>query len=109
MKVLLDVGVSPRVRLPLQAALDGTPVESAVYHRWRSLGDAELLAEASAQGFTVLVTTDKRLAEQQRHPDLAVLAVDDNRLSSLREALPDIAKAIRSLAPGGHALIATNP
>lgn len=109
MKILLDVGVSPRVRVPLQAALDGTSVESAVYHRWRSLGDAELLAEASAQGFTVLVTTDKRLAEQQRHPDLAVLAVDDNRLSSLREAVPDIAKAIRSLAPGDHALIATSP
>ncbi|MDE0361417.1 MAG: hypothetical protein OXI74_09645 [Rhodospirillaceae bacterium] len=44
-----------------------------MYHRWRSLSDAELLAEASAQGFTVLVTTDKRLGEQQRHPDLAVL------------------------------------
>ena len=108
MKVLLDVGVSPRVRLPLQAALDEAPVESAVYHQWRSLSDAELLAQASAQGFTVLVTTDKRLAEQQQHPDLAVLTVDDNRLSSLRKALPVIAKAIRSLAPGDHALVATN-
>ena len=50
MKVLLDVGVSPRVRLPLQAVLDGTPVESAVYHRWRSLGDAELLAAGGLRG-----------------------------------------------------------
>ena len=108
MKVLLDVGISPRLRLGLQAALDGAPVESAVYHQWRSLSDAELLAEASAEGFTVLVTTDKRLAEQQRPTRLAVLAVDDNRLSSLRAALPDIAKAVRSLAPGDHALIATS-
>ncbi|MDE0693639.1 MAG: hypothetical protein OXI55_15525 [Gammaproteobacteria bacterium] len=108
MKVLLDVGVSPRVRLALQAALDGAPVESAVYHQWRSLSDAELLAEASGHGFTVLVTTDKRLAEQQRHTDLAILAVDDNRLSSIRAALPDIAKAIRVLAPGDHTLIPTN-
>ena len=109
MKVLLDVGVSPRIRLTLQAALDDAPVESAVYHQWRSVSDAEWLAEASARGFTVLVTTDKRLAEQQQHPDLAVLSIDDNRLSSLREALTDIAKAIRSLAPGDQALIATNP
>lgn len=73
-----------------------------------SLSDADLLAEASARGFTVLVTTDKRLAEQQRHAGIAVLAVDDNRLSSLRAALPDIARAIRSLAPGDHALVATS-
>ena len=107
MKVLLDVGISPRLRLGLQAALDDAPVESAVYHQWRSLSDAELVAEASGEGFTVLVTTDKRLAEQQRHPRIAVLAVDDNRLSSLRAALPDIAKTVRLLAPGDHALIAT--
>lgn len=80
-----------------------------MYRRWRSLSDTELLAEASAQGFTVLVTTDKRLGEEQRHPHLAVLAVDNNRLSSLQSALPDIAKAIRSLTPGDHSLIATNP
>lgn len=108
MKVLLDVGVSPRLRLGLQAALDDAPVESAVYHQWRSLSAADLLAEASARGFTVLVTTDKRLVEQQRHAGIAVLAVDDNRLSSLRAALPDIARAIRSLAPGDHALVATS-
>lgn len=109
MKVLPDVGISPRLRLPLQAALGNVPVETAVFHQWRSLGDRELLARASARGFTALVTTDKRLAEQRRHPDLAVVAVDDNRLSSLRSALPDIAQAILSLAPGDHALIAIYP
>lgn len=107
MKVLLDVGISPRLRLSLQAALDDAPVESAVFHEWRSLTDRELLARTNAQGFTVLVTTDKRLAEEQRHPALAVLAIDDNRLSALRAAVSEIAKAIRSLAPGDHVLIAT--
>lgn len=79
MKVLLDVGISPR--LPLQSALDDTPVESAVFHQWRTLRDDELLAQAGLYGFTTLVTTDKQLAAQQRHPYIAVIAVDDNRLT----------------------------
>ena len=79
-----------------------------MFHRWRALGDRELLAQANEQGFTVLVTTDKRLAEQQRHPTMCVVAVDDNRLSSLRRALPDIAQAVRTLAPGEHALVETS-
>ena len=100
MKVLLDVGISPRLRLPLQTALDGTPVESAVFHHWRMLRDDELLAQASLNGFTALVTTDKRLATEQRHPAIGIVAVDDNRLAALRGVLTEIAQAIRSAAPG---------
>jgi len=79
-----------------------------VYHRWRSL-DAELLAEASAPGFTVSRHHRQASRRPVTAPDLAILAVDDNRLSSLQAALPDIAKVTRSLAPGDHALVATNP
>lgn len=107
MKVLLDVGISPRLRLPLQEALDGVPIESAVYNQWRTLRDDQLLAQASRGGFTVLVTADKKLGAQQNHPQVAVVAVDDNRLSSLRPALDDVARAIRSTPPGEHRLVAT--
>ena len=107
MKVLLDVGISPRLRLPLQSALDDTPVESAVFHQWRTLRDDELLAQAGLYGFTTLVTTDKQLAAQQRHPYIAVIAVDDNRLTALRGALADIAQAIRSTPPGEHRTVKT--
>ena len=107
MKVLLDVGISPRLRLPLQTALGGTPVESAVFHQWRTLRDDELLAQASLNGFTTLVTTDKHLATEQRHPYVAVVAVDDNRLTALRGALTEIAQAIRSTAPGEHRVVNT--
>ena len=31
MKVLLDVGISPRLRMPLQEALGGGSVESAIF------------------------------------------------------------------------------
>ena len=53
MKVLLDVRISPHLRLPPQNALVDTPVESAVFHRWRTLRDDELLAQASLNGFEV--------------------------------------------------------
>ena len=107
MKVLLDVGISPRLRLPLQQALDGAPVESAVFNRWRTLRDDQLLAQASQAGFTVLVTADKKLGPQQNHPQVAVVAVDDNRRSSLRPALDDIARAVRSTPPGERRLVTT--
>ena len=107
MKVLLDVGISPRLRLPLQQALDGAAVESAAFNQWRTLRDDQLLARATQAGFTVLVTADKRLGAQQNHPRVAVVAVDDNRLSSLRPALDDIALAVRSTPPGEHRLVAT--
>ena len=61
MKVLLDVGVSPRLRQPLQQHLDGVVVESAVFHNWRSLRDDELLAVAERGGFTTLVRTLTRI------------------------------------------------
>ena len=67
MKVLLDVGISPRLRLPLQEALDDAPVESAIFNQWRTLRDDELLAQASLSGFTVLVTTDEKLGAEQKH------------------------------------------
>ena len=107
MKVLLDVGISPRLRLPLQQALDDAPVESAVFNQWRTLRDDELLAQASQAGFTALVTADKKLGPEQNHPRIAVVAVDDNRLASLRPALDDIARAVRSTPPGEHRLVAT--
>ena len=107
MKVLLDVGISPRLRLPLQQALDDAPVESAVFNQWRTLRDDQLLAQASRAGFTVLVTADKKLGPQQNHLQVAVVAVDDTRLSLLRPALDDIARAVRSTPPGEHRLVIT--
>ena len=65
MKVLLDVGISPRVRAGLQDALDGAPVESAVFHAWRALRNGELIEKAHQHGFNTLVTSDKRLPKKR--------------------------------------------
>lgn len=102
MKVLLDHGVSPRLRRPLQDALDGIPVESAMFRNWSALTDDELLARARRDGFTVLLTTDKRLAREQAPLSVAVVALDDNRWSTLLSAVDRIAAAIREIQVGQH-------
>ena len=106
MKVLLDQGVSPRLRRPLQDALDGAPVESAMFRNWGTLTDRELLARAHDDGFTVLLTTDKRMAREQAPLSVAVIALDDNRWSALRQAVDEIATAVRAIRKGRHQLLA---
>ena len=105
MKVLLDVGVSSRLRQPLRQQLGGVVVESAVYHDWRSLRDDELLAVAERGGFTTLVTTDKRMAAEQPHAPIAIIAVGNNSLGGLRTAVSAIADAIRSTLPGENCVV----
>ena len=102
MKVLLDHGVSPRLRRPLQDALDGISVESAMFRNWSTLTDGELLTCARRDGFTVLLTTDKRLAREQAPLSVAVIALDDNRWSTLLSAVDRIAAVIREIRVGQH-------
>ena len=105
MKVLLDVGISPRLRAGLRDALDGAPVETAVFHEWRTLRNSELIEKALRHGFTTLVTSDKRLAKEQSHLPIAVVVVDDNRLGPFRASLRGIAKAIRETPAGAHRFV----
>ena len=106
MKVLLDVGISPRLRSVLSEALDGAVVESAVFHDWRTLRNGDLLRRARQRGFTTLVTADKRLAQEQGPLPIAVVAVDDNRRDALLNAAYDIACAVRNTPAGHHQLVA---
>ena len=105
MKVLLDVGVSPRLRRPLREQLGGAAVESAEFHNWGSLRDDELLAAAERGGFTALVTTDKRMAAEQPRAPVAIITVDDTTRAGLVAAAASIADAVRSTRPGERRLV----
>ncbi len=106
MKVLLDQGVSHRLRHPLQAALDGVPVESVLFNKWEALSDDELLIRARDDGFTVLLTTDKNLAREQAPHLIAVITLDDNRRQVLLSAVDRIASAIREVQLGEDRVLA---
>lgn len=73
-----------------------------MFRNWSALTDAELLARARSDGFTVLLTTDKRLAREQAPLSIAVIALDDNRWSALRSAVDRIAAAIGEVEAGQH-------
>ena len=89
----------------LSEALDGAPVESAVFHDWRTLRNSELLRRARQRGFSTLVTADKRLAQEQAPLPLAVVTVDDNRREALLDAAHDIALAVRETPVGHHRIV----
>ena len=60
-------------------------VESADFRNWPALRDNELLTAMERGGFTTPnpVTIDKRMAAQQPHAPMAIIAVDDDRDSGL--------------------------
>ncbi len=73
-----------------------------MFRGWSALTDAELQARARNDGFTVLLTTDKRLAREQAPLSIAVIVLDDNRWSALLPAIDRIAAAIEEIEVGQH-------
>lgn len=104
MKVLLDEGVSKRIRSVLERKL-GCEVHTVHHHGWNTLRDDELLQQAVLSDFTAIVTTDLRMADQQRQSAIVIVSVDDNRIPALIAAADSIADAIRSTSPGDHTLV----
>lgn len=106
MKVLLDQGVSKRIRSVLERKLC-CEVHTVEYHGWSTLRDDELLQQAALSDFTAIVTTDLRMADQQQQSAIAIVSVDDNRIPGLIAAADSIADAIRSTGPGDGTLVRT--
>jgi hypothetical protein len=62
MLILFDNGTPA----PLRYALKGHVVVEAIERGWDRLVNGELIAEAEAAGFEVLLTTDKNMRYQQK-------------------------------------------
>ena len=104
MKVLLDEGVSKRIRPVFERKLC-CEVHAVRHQGWNGLRDDELLQQAALFDFTAIVTTDLRMADQQRQTAIAIISVDDNRIPALIAASESIVDAIRSTNPGDHTLV----
>ena len=104
MKVLLDQGVSKRIRSVLERKLC-CEVHMVHYHGWNALRDDELLQQAALSDFTAIVTTDLCMADQQEQSAIAIISVDDNRIPGLIAATDSIVDAIRSTNPEDHTLV----
>jgi hypothetical protein len=77
MRILLDHNTPP----PLRFALQGHQVETAYERGWAELLNGDLIEQAEASGFELLITTDRAMRYQQnwtgRKISLLVLSTND--------------------------------
>jgi predicted nuclease of predicted toxin-antitoxin system len=98
MKVLFDQGTP----VPLRRALPGHAVSTAYEMGWASLTNGEFLRAAEAEGFEVLVTTDKNLRHQQNLAgrNLGVLVLPTTDWAKIRRHSGRVASALAAVRPG---------
>ena len=105
MKVLLDEHLPPALR----AELPGHDVFTVRYMRWDGLKNGELIAEAAASGFEVLLTMDANIPYQQNPWKLplsvVVVTADVNDMAHLRPLVPEILKTLATLTPRSVAFV----
>ncbi|GAB3656613.1 hypothetical protein [Ramlibacter alkalitolerans] len=98
MRVLFDQGTPA----PLRHALVGHSVETAFDLGWGTLQNGALLAAAEAEGFEVLLTTDKNLKFQQNLAGrrLAVVVLSTTSWPRIRTATEKVLEAVECARPG---------
>jgi hypothetical protein len=71
---------------------------------WGSLSNGELLLEAEARNFDVLVTTDQNLRYQQNLTKrrIAVIVIASTSWPRIQNRIPAIAEAINDIEAGGY-------
>ena len=74
---------------------------------WGQLENGELLTAAEAEGFDVLVTTDRNLRYQQNLAarKIAIVVLGKGRWSIIKSHIAAIAAAVNSATPGSFAEI----
>jgi predicted nuclease of predicted toxin-antitoxin system len=100
MKILLDVCTPVQVR----RALPGHEVQTAVKMGWGELENGELLNEAEAAGFEILIICDKNLRHQQNLTGrkIAILELWTNHRPTLEKHWPLIRTAAEGLRTGEY-------
>jgi hypothetical protein len=103
MLVLFDQG-TPR---SLARSLSGHTVVEARARGWDTLSNGELLAEAEAAGFDVLLTTDKNIHYQQNLTcrKIAIVMLGSPQLPILRRHMRRVIAAINAATPGSCFLV----
>jgi hypothetical protein len=99
-KVLFDQN-APR---PLVRFLPLHQVARLVELGWQELANGELIADAEAQGFDVLVTADRNLRYQQNLTNrrLAIVVLPSGRWPVVQQFIRGIAEAVDAAAPGTY-------
>ena len=100
MRVLFDQATPG----PIRRYLEGHDVRTAAQQGWDKLKNGELLAAAEADGFDVLLTTDKSMPYQQNLAGrrIAVVVLGLQQWPSLRPNVERVVEAIKAAKPGSY-------
>ena len=102
MLVLFDNG-TPRTLA--RFLINHHTVTEARARGWERLENGELLNEAEAAGFEVLITTDKNIRYQQnlKGRKIALVVLGQGRWSLIRHYVSEVASAVNAATPGSFA------
>jgi hypothetical protein len=100
--VLFDNG-TPRTLA--RYLIDHHTVTEARARGWEELENGELLTEAEAAGFEILLTTDKRIRYQQNLTGrkIAIVVLGQGRWSLVKPHVAQVIAAVNSATPGSYA------
>jgi hypothetical protein len=100
MLILFDQGTP----VPLRSFLAGHTVKTAAQQGWSTLANGDLLSVAEAEGFDVLLTTDKNLAYQQSLKDrrIAIVVLGNPQWPVARLNVQSIVAAVNAVTPGSY-------
>ncbi len=105
MLVLFDNG-TPRTLA--RFLIDHHMVTEARARGWEKLENGELLDEAEAAGFEVLVTTDKNLRYQQnlKGRKIAIVVVGQGRWTLIKPHVAQVVAAVNAATPASYTEVA---
>jgi hypothetical protein len=100
MRVLFDQATP----VPIRTYLKGHDVRTAAQQGWDTLENGELLTAAEANGFDVLLTTDKNMRYQQNLAGrrIAVVVLGLQQWPSLRPHVQLVVEAVNAAVPARY-------
>ena len=101
MRILFDHGTPSGIR----GALSAHDVTEAIERGWDRISNGELLNQAEAAGFDVLLTTDKRIRYQQNLTGckIAIVVLGNSTWRVVRLHFDRIAQIVAEAKPGSYA------
>jgi hypothetical protein len=103
MLILLDQGTP----VPLRSFLKEHTVRTAAQQGWSALSNGELLRAAEAEGFDVVLTTDKNLAFQQNleNRKIAIVVLGNPQWPVARLHVQSIVAAVDAATRGSYVVV----
>jgi hypothetical protein len=100
LRILFDQGTP----VPLAKHLPLHDVSTAYELGWSSLENGQLIAQAQADGFDLLITTDQNLRYQQNLKDrsIGILVLGTTSWPRIQAAMPQITHAVQNFAASSY-------